>query len=225
MTATEPVDKARRGAPTASLPNLLQRPFQRRPARNPLLGARHRCGGPGRARASVAASCQSRRPTTVGSLPRSDPERRLRPRPDGCPPETARALRARRGHRGRGGRPGPAPWRRRVAPKCLRPDTRGGPAGTRSCWPTATSVSAGPPSRSCAGLRSSSTPGGEWSATWPPLAPGYGCTPVRLVTHRHHSEPFPWAQVGPEAIGPLAVEAGLRVLHLRQRTTAAGSRS
>ncbi len=40
---------------------------------------------------------------------------------------------------------------------------------------------------------------------------------VRLVTHRHHSEPFPWAEVGPEAIGPLAAQAGLRVLHLRQR--------
>jgi SAM-dependent methyltransferase len=40
---------------------------------------------------------------------------------------------------------------------------------------------------------------------------------LRLVTHRHHSEPFPWAEVGPEAIGPLAARAGLRVLHLRQR--------
>jgi SAM-dependent methyltransferase len=40
---------------------------------------------------------------------------------------------------------------------------------------------------------------------------------VRLVTHRHHSDPFPWAEVGPEAIGPLALQAGLRVLHLRQR--------
>ena len=50
-------------------------------------------------------------------------------------------------------------------------------------------------------------------------APGTGLRvhAARLVTHLRNSDPFPWAEVGPEAIGPLADQAGLRVLHLRKR--------
>ena len=50
-------------------------------------------------------------------------------------------------------------------------------------------------------------------------APGTGLRvhAARLVTAPAYSGPFPWAEVGPEAIGPLADQAGLRVLHLRQR--------
>ena len=50
-------------------------------------------------------------------------------------------------------------------------------------------------------------------------APGTGLRihAARLVTHRRHSEPFPWAEVGPEAIGPLAARAGLHVLHVHQQ--------
>jgi SAM-dependent methyltransferase len=40
---------------------------------------------------------------------------------------------------------------------------------------------------------------------------------ARLVTRGRRSEAFPWAEVGPEAIGPLAAEAGLDVLHVRER--------
>ena len=39
----------------------------------------------------------------------------------------------------------------------------------------------------------------------------------RLVTHRHHSEPFPWAEVGPEAIEPARRRGRPPRLHLRQR--------
>lgn len=47
-------------------------------------------------------------------------------------------------------------------------------------------------------------------------APGTGLRhhDARLVTHRKSSRPFPWAQVGPEAIERVAADAGLRPAHL-----------
>ncbi|MET0997125.1 MAG: methyltransferase domain-containing protein [Marmoricola sp.] len=40
---------------------------------------------------------------------------------------------------------------------------------------------------------------------------------ARLVTRGRRSEVFPWAEVGPEAIGPLATDAGLEVLQVLER--------
>jgi len=40
---------------------------------------------------------------------------------------------------------------------------------------------------------------------------------ARLVTRRHRSAPFPWAQVGPEVIGTLASSAGLDVVNVEER--------
>jgi SAM-dependent methyltransferase len=47
-------------------------------------------------------------------------------------------------------------------------------------------------------------------------APGTGVRhhDARLVTDLKRSRPFPWTQVGPEAIGQLAEDAGLRLEHL-----------
>jgi SAM-dependent methyltransferase len=47
-------------------------------------------------------------------------------------------------------------------------------------------------------------------------APGTGVRhhDARLITHLKRSRPFPWAQVGPEAIGRLAEDAALRVEQL-----------
>lgn len=47
-------------------------------------------------------------------------------------------------------------------------------------------------------------------------APGTGIRhhDARLVTDLKRSRPFPWAQVGPEAVGQLAGDAGLRLAHL-----------
>ncbi len=40
---------------------------------------------------------------------------------------------------------------------------------------------------------------------------------ARLVARGRRSEAFPWAQVGPEAIGPLAADAGLGVVQVQER--------
>ncbi len=51
-------------------------------------------------------------------------------------------------------------------------------------------------------------------------APGTGLQlhDARLVTELKRSGPFPWARVGPEAIGTVAAQAGLRVLRLREQS-------
>lgn len=40
---------------------------------------------------------------------------------------------------------------------------------------------------------------------------------ARLVTHRRRTATFPWAEVGTDAIGPLAEDAGLDVQHVGER--------
>ncbi len=40
---------------------------------------------------------------------------------------------------------------------------------------------------------------------------------ARLVTRGRHSEVFPWAEVGPEAVGTVAAEAGLDVVDVLER--------
>lgn len=47
-------------------------------------------------------------------------------------------------------------------------------------------------------------------------APGTGVRhhDARLVTDLKRSRPFPWAQVGPEAVGGIAADAGLSLAHL-----------
>lgn len=47
----------------------------------------------------------------------------------------------------------------------------------------------------------------------PPLT-GIRCHDVRLVTGLKRSHPFPWSEVGPEAVEGLATRAGLRVAQL-----------
>jgi SAM-dependent methyltransferase len=50
-------------------------------------------------------------------------------------------------------------------------------------------------------------------------APGTGLSvhAARISTRRLRSATFPWAQVGPDAIGPIAADAGLRVHEVDQR--------
>jgi SAM-dependent methyltransferase len=49
--------------------------------------------------------------------------------------------------------------------------------------------------------------------------PGTGLSvhAARIATHRLRSATFPWAQVGPDAIGSIAAQAGLDVLHVGER--------
>ncbi len=212
MSAVESLEEPAGPAHRAAA-RLLQRDLQRRPARCPVHGPRHRSRRPGRAHADarLAAPGEPLRPDAAGPLPRGDRRHRLRPGPDERPPGDARAPRARGRHRARGRRADPPPRRTRPAAQRLRARCPARAAGTPCSSRTATSASAGPRTRCCAVPASCSGTGGRVVCDLAGPGTGLSVHAARISTRRLRSATFPWAQVGPDAIGPSPPTPGSRV--------------
>ena len=187
-------------------------------------GARHRPGRPAAAGARLARPVSHADRVLLGHCRGRDPRRRLRTRPDERPPRRPRPRRAGRRHRARGRRAGP---RRGVA--ALRRNVFD-PLPGEGRWDTVLladgniGIGGAPVAAAASRAPSCSTARAGSSATSPRPGPAYAVTTRAWSPGLKRSGPFPWAQVGPEAIEALAAERRARRRSISTSTTAAGSR-
>ena len=176
--------------PSCERPTHLQRGLRRRAARRPVHRARDLPGRPPLPVHDWLRPVEPRRPGAARPLPRRDPRRRLRPWPDERPPGRARPRRPGRRHRARGRRPGHGAVASRRCAATSSTRCRARDAGTRCCWPTATSASAARPARLL--RRAAELLDRTGRVVCDLAAPGHrGAAPRRAAGHRRTKRPAP----------------------------------